>query len=266
MKVFLAQVITLALICIAPPSFAQTNSIFEVSPSKLKTSYDVGVATVHRNQYTGSNNASTIVLPYANITYKGRYFFNPALGAGIYAINKDNVRLAVSTHLALGREGKDTPFSDQAFAEAFDVDASITTKISGRVYLPIAALDVVGTVPVTGDLDGARLDTLLTTSISPTKKIRITPGVRATFTTSGWVNTNYGISQAQAEASGLNILSLEDGLSTLGAHAAAYYKISDDYEIVGVVNQSWLVGDVKESPLAASNTGLTAAIGLSRKF
>ena len=266
MKTILASITILFSACLTSQSFAQTGSIFEVAPSKVKTSYDVGVASVFRNQYVGSDNTSTIILPYANVTYKGRYFLNPALGAGIYAINKDNVRLAVSTHLALGRKGEDTPFTNEVFSERFDVDATLTTKVSGRVYLPIAAFDVVGTLPVTGGLGGARLDTLLTTSVSPTKKLRITPGVRATFATSGWLNTNYGINEAQAAASGLDAFALESGLSTLGTHAAAYYKLSDNYEIVGVVNHSWLLGDVKESPLAASNTGLTAAIGLSRKF
>jgi len=266
MKITLASFALALTFSLAAPIVAQNNSIFEVSPSQNKTSYDLGVASVYRNAYVGSDTTSTIVLPYATGIYKGRYFFNPALGAGVYAINNDKVRLAASTHLALGRDGEDTPFSNQAFAEEFDVKSTLTTKISGRIYLPIAAFDVVGTLPLTGGLAGARLDTLLTTSVSPTERLRITPGVRATFTTSGWMNTNYGIDNTQALASGLNTFDTGDGLSTIGAHAALFYKLNKNYEVVGVINHSWLMGDVKESPLISSDTGITAAVGLSRKF
>jgi len=55
MKTILASITILFSAGLTSQSFAQTGSIFEVAPSKVKTSYDVGVASVFRNQYVGSD-------------------------------------------------------------------------------------------------------------------------------------------------------------------------------------------------------------------
>lgn len=246
-------------------AYAQT-SIFDIPPEQAESFADIGVAGVSRETYVGSEESDLIVLPYVNASYKGRFFINPAVGAGAYAINNDKFRLGASANLALGRDGEDTSFAGTSYAEEFKVDTTVTGNVFARAYLPFAALDVVGTVPLGGDQDGARLDTLLTTEIRPIENFRLTPGVRATFNTGGWLDTNYGINARQAAASGLTPVSYDDGLSTLGAHVAGYYKLGDDYEIVGLVNHSWLVGDIKDSPLTPQNTGITVALGIARKF
>jgi len=256
---------TAALCSVATLAEAQTNW-FEIPPEQAESFADVGVAGVSRETYVGSENSDLIVLPYVNASYKGRFFINPAVGVGAYAINNSKFRLGASANVALGRDGKDTPFAGTSYEEEFKVKSGATGNVFARYYLPFAALDVVGTIPIGGDLNGARLDTLLTTEIRPIKNLRLTPGVRATFNTGGWLDTNYGINARQAAASGRAPVSYDDGLSTLGAHVAAYYTVNDDYEVVGFVNQSWLVGDIKDSPLTPENAGLTLALGVARKF
>lgn len=254
-----------ALMSVATLAEAQTEW-YEIPPEKAESSASIGVAGVSRETYVGSEDSDLLVLPYVNATYKGRFFINPAIGAGVYAINNDKFRLGAAANIALGRKGKDTPFKGTSYEDEFEVKTGASGKVFARAYLPFAALDVVGTVPVGGDLKGAKLDTLLTTQFQPIKNLTLTPGVRATFNTGGWLDTNYGINSRQAAASGLAPISYEDGLSTLGAHVAAYYSLGDDYEIVGVVNHSWLVGDIKDSPLTPKDTGLTVALGIARKF
>jgi len=244
----------------------ELENIFTVSEAENETYLDIGVAGVLRDAYVGSDEVDYLVLPYATGEYKGRFFVNPALGAGIHFINNDKFRVSAAAGYSLGRDDEDTPFV--AANDAFKVDASFTGNVAVRYLLPFASLDVIGTIPVSGDLEGARLDTLLTTELNPTPNFRITPGVRATFMTHDWLNTLYEITPQQAIAAGLSqTLSFSDGgLSTLGAHTAAYFTISEDYELVGIINYSLLVGDVKDSPLTPRNSGLTAAIGISRTF
>lgn len=256
---------TTALLSVATFAEAQT-SIFEIPAEQAESFADIGVAGVSRETYVGSEESDLIVLPYVNASYKGRFFINPAVGAGVHAVNNSKFRLGASANLALGRDGEDTPFAGTSYANEFKVDSGVTGNVFARAYLPFAALDVVGTVPIGGDLNGARLDTLLTTEISPIENFRLTPGVRATFNTGGWLDTNYGINARQAAASGLAPVSYDDGLSTLGAHVAGYYSLSDNFEIVGLINHSWLVSDIKDSPLTPQNTGLTVALGVARKF
>ncbi|CAM3721865.1 MipA/OmpV family protein [Litorimonas haliclonae] len=256
---------TTALWSVAAFAEAQT-SIFDIPPDKAESTASIGIAGVSLDSYVGSEETDLLVLPYVNATYKGRFFLNPALGAGVYAINNDKLRLGAAANVAFGRDGKDTPFGGTSYEEAFDVSTGGSGKVFARANLPFAALDVVGTVPIGADHDGAKLDTLLTTLVKPTDRFTLTPGVRATFSTGDLLDTNYGIDSRQAAASGLAPLSNDDGLSSLGAHIAGYYELNEDYEIVGLVNHTWLMGDIKESPLSPKNTGLTVALGIARKF
>lgn len=243
-------------------SAAAQDGLFDVTGKHAESRLDVGVAAVIRDSYTGSNQSSRLVLPFLTAQHK-RYFFNPALGAGVFAIKNDRMRLGAAANLALGRDGEDTPFP----IDVFDVEPTLTGSVFGRAYLPFAAIDAVGTVPITGDLRGAKLDLLLSTSLSPSTKLRITPGIRATYQTSGWANTNYGITAAQADAvSGLAALDIDSQFAALGVHAAAYLTLSEDYEILSIVNHSILRGDIKNSPLTPKNAGTTFAAGIVRKF
>ena len=253
-------------VAIAPYAAAQDN-IFTIPAPHNESYADVGVAGVIRDTYVGSGETDTLVLPFANAEYKGRIFVKPGLGVGFYAAKNDNFRLSVSGNLALGRDTEDTPFKEQGFNEGLlEIDTTVTVALAGRYYLPFGAIDVLGTIPIGGDLDGQRVDALFTTEIKPFKNLRITPGVRSTFQSAGWINSIYGVNNAQAATLGINEFELGSQFATIGAHAVGYYQLPHNFEIVGVVNYSRLIGDVNSSPLTASRNGLTAAIGIAKQF
>lgn len=260
-------ILTSALAAVPHVANAQ-GSIFDIPESEQDTFADVGIAAVSRETYVGSDDSELTVLPYINARYKGRYFVNPALGAGAYAIRNENFRLGGSVHYSLGRDGEDTPFD----TDAFEVDAGFAGIISSRIYTPIAAIDVIGNIPLTGDLDGYRLDTLVTTEFYPVSNLRITPGLRATYHSGAYLDSLYGITDTQITeaalpaSAGLTPLDFGSEFSTLGAHVAAYLDINEDYQLIGIVNYSRLIGDVEDTSLAPSNNGITAAISLARTF
>ena len=245
--------------------FGEQDGLFAISEKYDSTFLDAGVAYVNRSPYVGSEETENLILPYVRGDYKGRLFINPATGAGVYWRNTDNLRLSKSVNWASGRDGDDTPF----IGESGEVDGSVTVVNALRYYLPFAAFDAVSTIPVTGDFDGARLDTLLSTEFYPIEGLRVTPGVRATFGTDGWVNTLYGVDTETLTAAGvtnIDAFEADGGLTALGLHAAAYYQLPGDLELVGVANYSFLQNDSKDSPLSPDNDGLTLAISLAKHF
>ncbi|WP_427452422.1 MipA/OmpV family protein [Litorimonas sp. WD9-15] len=259
--------ISAALLTVPTLASAQ-DSIFDIPEEEQLTFADLGIAAVTRETYVGSEESDLSVLPYINAQYKGRFFANPALGAGAYAIRNETFRLGGSVHYSLGRDGEDTPLLD----EAFDIDGGFAGLISSRLYTPIAAIDVVANVPLSGDLDGYRIDTLVTTQFFPIENLRINPGVRATYHSGDYLDSLYGINDAQLAATtlpaGSPVTTLDFGseVSTLGAHMAAYLDINDDFQLIGIVNYSRLVGDVEDTTLAPKKDGITAALGLARTF
>lgn len=248
------------------PALAAENlfadGLFSVDPERDLTYADVGVAAITRDTYVGSGESDAFVLPFVSAEYKGRFYIKPALGAGMYIINKPNLRLTSGATLALGRDSESVPI----LGRAGKLSTSVVTNMSARYVLPFAAVDVLGQLPVSGDMNGARVDVFMTTSITPIEGFRITPGVRASYQSAGWLNSLYGVSNAQSLASGVSPFNLDGQFSTLGAHAAAYLTVTENWEVVGAVNYSRLMKDVTDSPLVNSRNGLTAALGLARKF
>jgi len=245
--------------------FGAQDGLFAISEKRERTFIDAGIAYVNRAPFVGSEETDNLVLPFARADYKGRLFINPAFGAGVYWRNTDNLRLSTSFNFALGRDAEDTPI----IGEGGEVDSSFTVTNALRYYLPFAAFDAIATVPVTGGFEGARLDTLLTTEIKPIKGLRITPGVRATFGTSGWINSLYEVEAADLAALdviGVDPFEADSGLIALGAHAAAYYELPNAFQLIGVVNYSALQDDSRDSPLSVQNNGLTLALGIARHF
>lgn len=263
----LAFATSLLLLSFQTVAEAQT-SLFDIPEDQQKTFADIGVDAIYRETYVGSKKNELKALPFIYAEYKGRVFVNPGLGAGAYAIRNENFRIGGSVHYNLGRETEDTPLD----GDAFDVDGGFAGVISSRVYTPIAAIDVIANIPLTGDLDGYRIDTLITTELNPTKRLRINPGIRATYHSEQFLDSLYGISNGQIAAtprpagSGITALNFGSEISTLGAHVAAFLKIGEKFELVGVVNYSRLVGDVKGSTLAPRKDGVTTAIAIARKF
>jgi outer membrane scaffolding protein for murein synthesis (MipA/OmpV family) len=245
--------------------FGEQDGLFAISEKRDRSFADLGVAYVNRATYVGSENSDNLVLPFIRTDYKGRLFINPALGAGVYWRNTDNLRVSTSVNFALGRDGEDTPL----IGDGGEVDSSFAVTNALRYYLPFAAFDAIATTPFTGGFGGSRLDTLLTTEVKPIKGLRITPGVRATFGTAGWTGTLYNIDAEDLPALGiteLDAFQASGGLLALGAHTAAYYELPNNFQLIGVVNYSALQGDAKDSPLSVENSGLTLALGLAKHF
>ncbi len=243
--------------------FGAQGGLFAISDSRERTFLDAGTAFVSRAPYVGSEDNETRVLPFARADYKGRLFINPTHGAGVYWRHTENMRLSTSLNYSVGRDGEDTPL----IGEAGDITSSLAMTNALRYYLPFAAFDAIATIPFTGDFDGTRFDTLLTTEIKPFKGLRLTPGVRATFGTAGWAGTLYNIDAEIANnITGVESFDAGGGLMALGAHTAAYYELPNDFQLIGVLNYSVLQEDAKDSPLSIDNSGLTFALGLARHF
>ena len=268
---FTAAFGAILMITAAPLSAQAQDSIFTIPAPENESFADVGVAAVTRDTYVGSNESEELILPFVNAEYKGRFFLKPGLGAGIYAIKNKQFRVAVSGNLALGRESDETPFEEVIETQGldedlFEIDSTVTANLSVRYYLPFGAIDVLGAIPVGGGLDGQRVDALFTTEVYPVKKLRLTPGVRATYQSSGWVNSIYGVDADQATALNIDEVDLGGQFSTIGAHVIGYYQLPRNLELVGVVNYSRLLGDIQDSPLTETNNGLTAALGIAYQF
>jgi len=265
----------------AGSSYAQ-DSLFDIPQSEADSYIDVGAAILSRPAYLGSNTQETDILPYIAGEYKGRLFLDPARGAGVHAINDGKLQLSVFANVASGRDANETgAFNDLVSISAFTTDAernaaedaleiktSVVASASARYLFKYALADISVSVPVTGDVDGMRTELSLATKL-PFEPVglRVFPGVRATYTSKSWNETYYGINAAQSAATGLQTFDTDGDISVLGSYILATWDgLGDDIQLIGLLNYNWLQGDLQDSVLTPDDHGLSAVIGVARRF
>ena len=266
-----------ALLVAACPSVSAHAGPFDIPEENQTTFVDLGAAVVSRASYVGSEETETDVYPYLAFSWNGRAFFNPAQGLGVNAINRDGLRVAGVAYFAGGRDAEDTPFFDEAVTQAqedaFDVDSSATVGGLVSYRFPFAQLELQSQFPVTGDVEGWRLDASLATRLVPLERMVgkgtiIAPGVRASYLSDRWTESFYGIDQAQAAliSPGLAGFDPDGGINSYSVFGLTSLTISESVTLVGVVNYSMLAGDAKDSPLSPDNSALTAVVGIAKRF
>ncbi len=251
------SLIALAYLCLSLPAQGQVlENIFTVDEDKAETYLDAGGAVLYRPGYLGSEDNVTQVIPYIDGEYKGRFYLKPGQGAGINVINNKYVRLSGGVNYLFGRDSSENGAAQRLRVR--DLEDSITAAASLRINTAIGVIDSQVQVPITGDLEGVRLDIAGITQWDPTPKLRINPGIRFTFMDEEMVNQFYAISKFITYEGG--------GLSSFSAFAAGYYDVSDQWQLVGLVDYAVLEDTLSTSLLAPENDGVTATLGLAYKF
>ncbi len=103
----------------------------------------------------------------------------------------------------------------------------------------------------------------------PTPRIAVSAGPRATFASSDYMQTYFGVTAVQSTASGLPITSVGSGFKTVGIEGEVRYKLTD--KVTAITGASWerLIGDAASSPIitgGGEKDQFTVRLGLTYKF
>ena len=232
------------------------ENLFTVDADKAETYLDVGGAVLYRPGYLGSEDNVTQLIPYIDGEYKGRFYLKPGQGAGVNVINNKYIRLSGGVNYLFGRDSSENGAAQRLRVR--DLEDSITAAASLRINTAIGVIDTQVQTPITGDLEGVRIDVAGITQWEPTPKLRINPGIRFTFMDEEMVNQFYAISK---------LITYEgDGLSSVSAFAAGYYDVGEKWQVIGLVDYAVLADELSQSLLATEDDGITATIGVAYKF
>ena len=232
------------------------ENLFTVDEDKAETYLDAGGAVLYRPGYLGSDDNVTQLIPYIDGEYKGRFYLKPGQGAGINVINNKYIRLSGGVNYLFGRDS-----SENDTAQSFglqDIDGSITAAAALRINTPIGVIDTQYQQPISGDLEGYRVDVAAITQWDPTPKLRINPGLRVTFMDEEMINQFYDVPKT--------ITFEGSGVSSYSAFAAAYYDVTDKWQVIGLVDYAILDDVLADSPLADRDDGVTATLGVAYSF
>ncbi|MGB3555150.1 MAG: MipA/OmpV family protein [Jannaschia sp.] len=104
--------------------------------------------------------------------------------------------------------------------------------------------------------------------IRPTDRLTLRAGPRAFFGDGDYASTYFGVTPAEAAASGGNFTTFDagGGLLSAGLEVGAGYRINQNWGVDASIRYDRLENDAADSPISRDDDQFTASIGLTRRF
>jgi outer membrane protein len=119
-----------------------------------------------------------------------------------------------------------------------------------------------------GGHSGIVAETGLDLRFRPSAVTEFTIGPRASFATSEYMRTYFGVTPAESARSGLSAYNPGGGIKGAGVEVTGRYEFTDRWALVGLAYYERLIGDAAASPVVkvGNENQITAKLGLSYKF
>ncbi|SDY83185.1 Outer membrane scaffolding protein for murein synthesis, MipA/OmpV family [Jannaschia faecimaris] len=102
--------------------------------------------------------------------------------------------------------------------------------------------------------------------LRPTDRFSLRAGPRVLFGDSDYASTYFGVTAAEAGASGFTRFDASGGLLSAGVEFGAAYRINDNWGIDATINYDKLQNDAADSPITRDDEQVSASIGFTRRF
>ena len=119
-----------------------------------------------------------------------------------------------------------------------------------------------------GGHSGIVAETGLDLRFRPSAVTEFAIGPRASFATSEYMRTYFGVTPAEAARSGLSAYNPRGGIKGAGLEVSGRYELTEQWALVGLAYYERLIGDAAASPIVkvGNENQITAKLGLSYKF
>jgi len=221
--------------------------------------------------YPGSNGQTTRALPLVNVTY-GRFFLGgdtggTGAGAGALGINlyqDEHWRVGAIASVGLISERKES--DDSRLRGLGDIDA--TPRVGGFASYSLGWLTAAGSV--TSDVGGNREGTVakfgVTARYQPTASLILNAGPSVTWGDGRYMQTFFGVDDAQSLASGLPRYTAKSGVSSVGVGVGANYRFDRKWSLGIRASTGRLQSDARNGPITQDTTQNTVALFAAYHF
>jgi outer membrane scaffolding protein for murein synthesis (MipA/OmpV family) len=230
----------------------------------------LGAAVRTRPAYDGSESQRTDVVPVV------RYYGQPWFARTTQGILEGGVHWDLGSGVAAGfqlsyDEGRKTSESsflrDHNFNDDIDPGASVGAHLEWDTKIGPAPIFLLGRYRQSLDSDrGALFDLRLNVGVYGSGGAIVALFGEATWGSSKANNTFYAVTPAQSAATGLPAYEPGSGLKDTTFGVIASYDLSRHWSLVGSLQERWLQGDVKNSPLVERSYNTYANAGIAYRF
>jgi outer membrane protein len=219
----------------------------------------LGVGVAATPAYQGAEDYRVIPLPAIDIK-KGWLFANLRNGIGIEPISTDIVTIGASAVFVQGYRKKDMP----------DGIDKLSDGVGARLFANIRAGGFVATIgavkTVSGGTKGMVADASLSYPLRVSPRFTLTPTIGTTWADRKYNDRYFGISAAEALASGLPQFTAGSGFKDVSGALTASYRLTDRISVSATGSVSSLLGEVKDSPIVEKKTQPSGILTLTYRL
>jgi MipA family protein len=254
-------------LALCPPVLAQ--SVSQEPAYGLSGRIGLGVATVPT--YEGSPNRRTVAGPDLTLSYRSRDWGTVEFGQrGLIwnAVETGQFRFALVAQFDPGRKDRDTSTlnptpGDKRLAGMGNVQSSTEAGI-GLGYGPVM---VVARQSLSErGAKGAQVDMTVEMPWSLSDRLNLRFAVGATWANRDYMQTYFGVTAAQAQATSFSVYTPKSGCRKVDASVGAEYAMASSWKLQANLGFSRLGDDAAASPLVGRRNGASAALGVAYEF
>ncbi len=223
----------------------------------------VGAALISAHAYAGSNERWNRIFPLLDYQWNNGWFAGTSNGIGVDLSHDPRNQYGLRVTADLGRK------EDRSSALSGMGDIDMRPEVSGffnhfvsrEIFLTSSLRYGSG-----NDRKGliADLGAGYSTALAPQWRIGLS--LATSYVNSNYMQSNFGVTAAQAATSGYALTTPGAGLRDVRSSAALTYVVSPRFTMTGVLNVTALLGDAKSSPLTRDTSSVNGVFGIAYGF
>jgi MipA family protein len=248
----------------APNAFAQAFDAVRLSSAAPgQSGGSVAGAVIAAYEYQGSDQRRTLVLPILSYQWANGWFAGVTNGIGINFSGSSQMQYGLRLTADVGRKESRT----NALRGMGDIDPAAEAGAFFNYFFP-QGLFLTSSVRYGAAVNnkGLVVDLGAGYSTAITPSWRLTAGTGITLTNARYMQSYFGVTNAQSAASGYAVYSAGAGARDLRANMALSYSIDQKTSVTAALSASSLLGDAKKSPLTRKRTSETAIVAITYAF
>jgi MipA family protein len=266
MKKLVYLALLLASAMASTSAFAQTSDLVNLTPTPYlakNANYSVGAAILSVPKYTGSDERRFVAYPNFNFQWKNGAFFGASSGLG-YNFSKDP---ALQYGLRISMEGARDIDRSSKLKGLDDISTSIEPGVFFNMHL-IHTVTLMSSVRYGSGVDhNATQATIGVRASHPLNdKHRITGSLATNWSDQRYMDSYFGVNQAQASASGYAQFKPKAGLSDVRLGVNWIYKLDDEWSIANGFSYKRLIRDAAKSPFVFLENQVSVFSAASYQF
>lgn len=219
----------------------------------------IGLAGIHTPAYQGSDKYRTLPFPVIDIK-RDRFYANPRRGVGWSLADGDKVSIGAGMTFVPGYRRRDAPTGIGRLKNGAGA------RVSAEFRTGMAMISLGATKVVSGGVDGALIDAGLAWPLRVSPRLTLVSSLSATWADRQYNGRYFGVTPAQALASGLPTYEAGGGIKDVSASLGAMYRLNDRITLGATASLSSLQGDAKDSPIVADPTQPAVFVSAAYRF